>query len=732
MYETHFGLKRRAFRALALGNDVFIGPQTAAAMAAIKKSLATTEAIAAIIGPVGGGKTTVVGRAIDGLPVQCITVPVGRIRLGTDEVLEMLLGELGIDEMPASTVQRFTLFRRLLQKYADEGSRVVVVVEDAARIGVDSLCELEALTATDAGVSDGANIVLMGDEGLKKLLASPALARVKQRLRVSYKLAPLAANELHAYFKHCFRLAGGEFDALFAAEAMALVHELSDGIPRMANNLVESAMVAAAEAGSKQVSEDQIRTVAASEYGLETATSKSPAEVAIAPPASMPEHEPEPVPEPEPAQEPVPDVEADAEPVTARPPSGTDAVPDDEDGIPELIQDTLPDLEVLAPQLAGVATAASSATATEDESPPAPSVPAEELVSPAAAAPFAADPAAKEPGADESTDKVPDWEREPTLAELRPDLDALEHAMAVAQGLEKDDDAEDLPVVQPEPAVEPAPEVIPEITLDREIQAKIEEAAEAIKRSEEAAAAKAAEDAEAEKTIDLAATGEMQVELPPLAPSAVEPEADATPVDSPEAPSEPDVDAEPESAAELERIATDLSRAKTIDDVDDKMAETLFGEEFSEIAAQIAAKASALPANDELELVDEELVEQTAPVRGSDGNVAVQASPQGTTETSPPPQLDDAASRRLATVRALNGASDAMPPMPSSAESIVMSHEPPAPRPPSGGAHPESIEDQINTSMTATLQALKMQPEVADNDDEDEGKKGFFGLFRRS
>jgi hypothetical protein len=70
--------------------------------------------------------------------------------------------------------------------------------------------------------------------------------------------------------------------------------------------------------------------------------------------------------------------------------------------------------------------------------------------------------------------------------------------------------------------------------------------------------------------------------------------------------------------------------------------------------------------------------------------------------------------------------------MPSSAESIVMSHEPPAPRPPSGSAHPESIEDQINTSMTATLQALKIQPEVDDNDDEDEGKKGFFGLFRRS
>jgi general secretion pathway protein A len=733
MYETHFGFKRRAFRALALGNDVFIGPQTAAAMAATKKALATTEAIAAIIGPAGGGKTTVVGRAIDGLPGQCITVQVGRIRLGTDEVLEMLLGELGIDEMPASTVQRFTLFRRLLQKYADEGSRVVVVVEDAARIGVDSLCELEALTSTDAGVSDGANIVLMGDEGLKELLSTPALARVKQRLRVSYRLAPLATNELHAYLKHCFRLAGGDFDALFAAEAMALVHELSDGIPRMANNLVESAMVAAAEAGNEQVSEDQVRTVAASEYGLETATPTAPAEVAIAPPASMPEPEPEPAtesakaPEAEPTLE--PEDQPDAETATTQAARGSEAAPADDDGIPELIQDTLPDLEVLAPQLAGAAPTANNAPVAEHD---LPSAPADEPVLPAEdpVAHIVTDPTAKDQGVDESADKVPDWEREPTLAELRPDLDALEHAMAVAQGLQRDDDAEDLPVIQPEPAAEPVPQVIPEITLDREIRAKIEEAAEAIKRSEEAAAAKAAEDAEAEKAIDIAATGEMQVEMPPLSPSAAKPEPDAAPAAPPQAPSEPAVDAEPENSGELNRIATDLSQAKTIDDVDDKMAETLFGEEFSEIAAQIAANASALPANDELEFMDEEPVAQVAPIGGSDGKVAVQVNPEGRTETSPPPRLDEAASRRLATVRALNGAPDVAPPMPLSAESIVMSHEPPAPRPSFGNAHPESIEDQINTSMTATLKALKMQPDVDDN--EDEGKKGFFGLFRRS
>ena len=57
-------------------------------------------------------------------------------------------------------------------------------------------------------------------------------------------------------------------------------------------------------------------------------------------------------------------------------------VVDENDAIPELIQDTLPDLEILAPDLATAA--------------------------------------------DVANGEVPEWERDPTLAQLRPDLDALE------------------------------------------------------------------------------------------------------------------------------------------------------------------------------------------------------------------------------------------------------------------------------------------------------------------
>jgi hypothetical protein len=85
----------------------------------------------------------------------------------------------------------------------------------------------------------------------------------------------------------------------------------------------------------------------------------------------------------------------------------------------------------------------------------------------------------------------------------------------------------------------------------------------------------------------------------------------------------------------------------------------------------------------------------------------------------------------MATVRALNGTPNVMPPPPPTAESISMGHE--TAKLSQGPGKPESIEDQINTSITQTLKALKVPPAPGfDLEDDDDEKKGFFSRFRKS
>ncbi|MDH3265753.1 MAG: hypothetical protein OEM25_02200 [Gammaproteobacteria bacterium] len=694
MYETHFGLNKRPFPALAEGSAVFVGPQAAATMAALKKALVGPDTVVAVSGPAGVGKTTVVRRALTGVGGTPRIISIGRIQLGHDEVLEMLLEEMRVTA-PTGTVQRFTALRRHFKEFEDQGCNVIVVVEDAARVGVDALSELEALTAADAGVSGGARVVLMGDESMNETLQSPRLARLKQRLRLRQVITPLSSNELMAYLKHCFRLAGNEFDTVFEHGSADLLHQLSGGVVRMANGLVESCLISAAENKQKTVSVALIRQIAIDEYALdvdlpEPAVAVAPVEVAK--PVIAPQPEPAPAPpEPEP------------QPVMAK---IEDTVV--EEPIPELIQDTLPDLAILAPALAQAAMDDNPTSSGDDDS---------------------------------ENDAVPEWERDPTLAQLRPDLDALEHAMAVAQGLEPDDEEE-----VEQQAEENIPELVPEITLDRAIQAKIDEATEELKKAEREAAAQAEEKADepvrepatpaAKKTVpDVAAASKPQPQpVPESKPEPVKekPVVERPTVAKPVAPITVEVDAAAQvenkkADAELEKIAMNLARAKTIDDCDDQMAETLFGDEFSAMAAQVAANApSELSANDSMELeLEKSAAFQVADFAGS----AARNVESGSESSATPAKLDPSASQRLATVRALN----ATPGGPSpDVEAVAMGHYEARPAARADSPQPESIEEQINTSITQTLKALSVRPPQPAGDDDDERKSGFFSRFRRS
>ena len=313
------------------------------------------------------------------------------------------------------------------------------------------------------------------------------------------------------------------------------------------------------------------------------------------------------------------------------------------------------------------------------------------------------------------------------MAQLQPDLDALEHAMAVAQGLEPDPEEE----ASAETESEEIPELVPAITLDKQIKAKIEEAVELLEQSEH----------EAEELAVETPVKPIPVMMPPLfhapkpvAVAAPEPVAAAPePVAAAQPPvevQEPAQDAANDNA-KPEEIAENIARAKTIDDVDDKMAETLFGEEFGAIAVQIAERAAAeSSANDEMEFASEE---PNAAVSNLDFESTAAISVEPTPALSVPVVGSAAtASERLATVRALNGTLNKAPPVPSSAEVIVMA-DPAMHEPPHSSDEPKSIEDQINTSITQTLKALNVRPParlVVENDGGE--KKGFFGRFRKS
>jgi type II secretory pathway predicted ATPase ExeA len=688
-------------------------------MSGLKKGLASQDAVVAVSGPAGSGKTTLVTKALDALSGSHKMLRIGRMQLQGTDALEFLLEELGVAEPPKGPIRQFAALRAKFAQLDAQNVRVVVVIEDALRTGAETLAELEALTAADAGDSGGAAIVLMGDERLATLNQDPQLARLTQRVRQRLNIAHLSVAELRAYLMHCFRLAGSDFEFIFDDRSAALVHELSGGIPRITNKIVDAALSAAASKGLKKVPAEFVAEIARNELGLE-AERLDPPTVAesVVEPVVEPVAEPvvEPAVEPELDQVAEPEAEPAADPVVVFSDEPADEAHADVDDIPELIQDTLPDLEILAPEIiAAEEPVQPEDPPTEDPAPEDEVLP--ELPELIAVAEIDTEPKPEAiPTLDANTGDLPEWERDPTLAELKPDLDALEKAMAFAQG--ETDDARapepEAPAVPSSetPKVEENIDEIPEITLDNAIQARIDD-----------------------NLID--------------EPGQISPTATETTTEGGSDTGVPEIRIEPRKAkkadAEIEKIAAELAKAKTIEDVDDKLAETLFGEEINLIASQVVAAGTAVQsANDEELALFDTAAAGMAQAAGSPHADAIAPEEPGievsleTCERGGEAGLDLSASQRLKTVRALNA--DPHQPLGEPAEQphVVAASEPSAPQ-----ATPEPIEDQINTSLTQTLKALNVKPPVSrrdapvsvddDDDYDDEDKKGgFFSRFKRS
>jgi general secretion pathway protein A len=89
----------------------------------------------------------------------------------------------------------------------------------------------------------------------------PALRQLKQRVSLRCTIKPLTVFEISKYIRFRLKQAGARNVGLFDNAAVGLIGHVSQGIPRVINNICDNALLYGYASGSKLITRDVIEEV---------------------------------------------------------------------------------------------------------------------------------------------------------------------------------------------------------------------------------------------------------------------------------------------------------------------------------------------------------------------------------------------------------------------------------------------------------------------------------------
>jgi N-acetylmuramoyl-L-alanine amidase len=210
----------------------------------------------ALIAEPGMGKTTLLNQVLEGLRDKARAAYLFQTQCNSREFFQYLLSELGVDSAGMGLVAMHNKLNEMLFAEMLAGRRFVLIVDEAQNLDDSVLETIRLLSNFETSHTKLLQIVLAGQSQLGEKLRQKQLAQLLQRITVVKHLEALSLEETAGYIRHRLKVAGHCGEGLFEPEAVALVAERSQGVPRNINNICFHALMEAHAQGRPTVSPD--------------------------------------------------------------------------------------------------------------------------------------------------------------------------------------------------------------------------------------------------------------------------------------------------------------------------------------------------------------------------------------------------------------------------------------------------------------------------------------------
>ncbi len=276
MYEHYYGFSEKPFSLTPDPKFLYRSQSHASAFELLQYAIRRREGFVVVTGDIGTGKTTLCRALLEQIDRTTFTALVLNPFLSEEDLLKRILldfavvsrDELNGGRLAAATKQDLieTLYDFLLGLVPQNAS-AVLIIDEAQNLPHAVLEQIRILSNLETDKEKLLQIILVGQLNLQSLLRSAELRQLDQRVSIRYELSPLDADAVGAYVAHRLAIAGGS-SVTFSGRALALVHRVSGGIPRLINLICDRALVAGFSLRTSRITPEIVRRAA---EGLELA-----------------------------------------------------------------------------------------------------------------------------------------------------------------------------------------------------------------------------------------------------------------------------------------------------------------------------------------------------------------------------------------------------------------------------------------------------------------------------
>jgi general secretion pathway protein A len=256
-YLSFFNLTEDPYRLTPDPHFFYPSTEHKDALFSLDYAMEKKEGFSLIVGEPGTGKSTVLRTFIekwkDKAEIALIMTP----RLSPEEFLQAVLEDLNVPTGRHNKNEMIKAFRDILIERSLSDKRVIIIVDEAQNLPMDTLEELRLLSNLETEKEKLLQIMLVGQPELKKKLQSESLTQLDQRIAVKTTLQALSAAETQDYINFRLRKAG-KGSVIFEDNAIKMIYKLSKGIPRLINLLSSRSLMAAYIEGSNFITRKHV------------------------------------------------------------------------------------------------------------------------------------------------------------------------------------------------------------------------------------------------------------------------------------------------------------------------------------------------------------------------------------------------------------------------------------------------------------------------------------------